>query len=252
MAKQHAENAEISLSEPKVGHNIDISLNQNDLVDLVIEDQLEKLETDNDINETEIKNLLEIQKESKVSWADKMKALVAKNKDYIQYLATCKLLKVSGGDIRIEGDHYDHDTKKIGSYDYMSDNIHKFANPVANIAKESYKSELNVGSSRKFLATANAISNSGDNSKFVLNFELRQQQVPKAIIEADMKQAEEVAKKLIKAYQKRYDLAVQMLKLNHGGKRVKAAIVKQALGKSKQGKEILGMLSKASGVKLLS
>ena len=240
--------------QAEVSNNINLNLNQNDLIDLAIQEHLEKLEKELEIVNAEIThNQNEIDKVESDE-AEKLAAKVLKDDpDYIKFM---KMLKVA--DIKITKEGIDkRGYRKSGPYrlcaagdadnfiesinQYPHENFTNLAQATRSIHKyDFYKTKYTTLNIRIEEHTA-----------YITMIYIRHVNLTPDVaksLEARIDILEERKRELLK---KKFNLQKEFYEYTFGEKKVKAKIVKASLQRSAEGQAILGMLQGATGVKLI-
>jgi len=243
-----AKNTEVALANPNVSSSINMSLNQNDMIDLVIEHQLEilsakleVLQTDLDANNEAIINAYDFDKNQIIL------RVGVKNEDLVIFNKIVKTHKLKVEDTSgINVDNYNEKNVKIGSYNCLSiDNVEGYKDPYSYAKRHSSLTEL------KFAPIANlyvrykaSIGNLKVDYSDSITPTFEEQEEHKKVMMPLLK------KKL--ALKKEYAIvAMSYLEYKYGEKRIKSKIVKASLSKSNEGRGILKMLEGATNIKLL-
>lgn len=243
-----SKNTEVALANPNVSSSINMSLNQNDMIDLVIEHQLEilssKLEvlkTDLDANNEAIQNAYDSDKQQIILRAS------VKNEDLVIFNKIVKTHKLNVEDTSgINVDSYAEKCVKIGSYDSISiDAVENYKDPYAYAKRHSSFSELKFSPITnvyiRYRASIGTLK--VDYSDSITPTTEEQEEHKKVMIPL-------LKEKL--ALKKEYAIiAMSYLEYKYGEKRIKSKIVKASLSKSDEGRGILKMLEGATNIKLL-
>lgn len=240
--------------QAEVSNNINLNLNQNDLIDLAIQEHLEKLEKELEIVNAEIThNQNEIDKVESDE-AEKLAAKVLKDDpDYIKFM---KMLKVA--DIKITKEGIDkRGYRKSDPYRlYATKDTNNFIESINQYPHENFTNLSHATRSvqrenvylRSFKQIRVEICERTDG--ITLQFSTTIDLEP-----SDVKHVEDKINILIKACtelkKKKFNLQKEFYEYTFGEKKVKAKIVKASLQRSAEGQAILGMLQGATGVKLI-
>ena len=243
-----AKNTEVALAKPNVSSNINLSLNQNDMIDVVIEHQLEITSAQLEQIDKDLKLQEEAFQQVKTKYLEKLiiregvssEDLKIFNKLTKQY----KLIKKDESSINFHT--YGEECKSLAIYNVLDiDYVERYKDPF-NYAKRhastksvSYEPIITVQC--KYKASVGTLTINYSNSIYPTIDELAQYKA----------EVTPILKKRLKLKQEYYTVGMMYLEYKYGEKRVKAKIVKASLKKSQEGRGILAMLEGATNIKLL-
>jgi hypothetical protein len=246
--KMKNKNTSVALSNPTVSNNINMTLNQNDMIDLVIEHQIEILSTKLE----ELDNQLKLQEERIDTFSNFItKEIITrasvKNDELAIFNKIVKANKLTIKDHSgLNINRYGENTIKIGSFNPICiDNVEHYKDPYNYAKRHTSVSELVYGSicdiSIKYTTSMGGLKM--EYSTVILPTHEEEKEYQSAMILL-------LKKKL--ALKKEYaEVAMSYLEYKYGEKRIKSKIVKASLSKSDEGRGILKMLEGATNIKLL-
>lgn len=249
MSKKQTVNA---LQDAEVKHSINMNLTHDDIIDLAIQSQIEKLEPVLEAA-TNLRN--EAKENIEKTRSEYIKSIIDKNiNKHPKIKAFYALAKYNKSDEPVLKIH-SNDTagqRELLATDHFRyspnwDGIHQYNKPLVEFKRRTEKKKEyehvyeNIG-----------VSISADVSGFLLK---TSENIMISMTESEFKTCLKIMKKAINEYamaeDNLWELRLQMLELMYDEKKVKARVVKASLSKSKQGQSILDLLNEASTTKLL-
>ena len=246
-------NTTVALANPTVSSNINLSLNQNDMIDLVIEHQLalltaqlEKIEADLELNNKAIEEVHASAKKSIINNCSKSNTDLAVFNKLIKShnlkFEDSSSVNLNTYNTFLNGD----DVIILGNYDSINiDNVEHYKDPYGYAKRHHATSVMEFHPINvvfvKYKGLIGGLKVEFSDSVHPSIEE--QEKYKKALIPL-------LKKKL--AIKKEYAIAaMSYLEYKYGEKRIKSKIVKASLGKSEEGRGILKMLEGATNIKLL-
>ena len=250
--KNQTESSEVTtLSVAQVNNNINLSLNQNDLIELAIEEHLERLEGQISDSEKEVislnqeyNNLKNNYKENLVNTYLKKSTSYKKIMDvatslipkaHLEVIKTIQYASISGKGNKKLGESATLATdREIRSFSQFKSCIYY---------RTEYHSE----------ATGVSLTIEFCHSDHTINRGIMFEDIIGTASEISYlnNQLDIITKKTISAKKHLLSLQEQYYTYKFGDKRIKAKIIRESLNKSKEGRDILSMLERASNIKLL-
>lgn len=243
---------EVAMAHPEVRSNINLNLNHEDMIQLVIQDQIEKFEKDS----IDVENALRSIRTRIEYFVSEYKAKCIKThfKADAEYKKMVQLCGILGGDIteKISLDSgYNDDKKqvKLGKYfDLDLNSLENYKDPYGYAKRNVKEQEMLLTIPRRL--TGNISVKTG-NIVVVLTVD-SERFLTKTDKEAYIKGIEPLLREQMNVFNLRYEINMKYLEFKYGEKRIKAKIVRASLQKSDEGRGILSMLEKATNIKMLS
>jgi len=244
-----AKNTEVALANPNVNNTINMSLNQNDMIDVVIEHQLELITAELeevtkaiDVNHTAIKALEAATREELI------KRFIKTTPELTNFNKIVKQYKLNVSDRSSVGaDQYSKEAIGIAECDDLDlDRLEGYKDPYNYARRNPAKITL------KIVPFTNVnVNYRAELNGLVVGFTSEKEKLTLA----DQKEYIQKMTVLLKAKEKLQNqegaLIMSYLEYKYGEKRIKAKIVKASLRKSDEGRGILKMLEGATNIKLL-
>ena len=240
MSKQH------TLANVEVNNSINLTLNQNDLIDLAITEQVERLETQIELVEKELKTINSDIENIKENFLSEL-LLTIKNDTYAEAVKVNEILGLDLNKLlKVRWNQQQTSDMIIGEYKSIPDISNNTADKITSFKRNSHETTFYKFNIKGGSIEVNSTSKNGIGMYFSFKFELSKSESSKL-----NKQFEPLNKKWYQLLLQNYDLNLELINYKYGEKKIKAKVVKAALSKSKEGKEILLMLERATNVKLL-
>lgn len=244
-----SKSTEVALANPNVNNTINMSLNQNDMIDVVIEHQLElitaeleEVTKEIDINHKAIKALEDATR------AELIKRFTKTTPELTNFNKIAKQYKLNVSDrSSVQFDIYSKECLVIAECDDLDlDRLEGYKDPYNYARRNPVKITLKVAPFTHvyvdYRAELNGLTVGFTSEKECLTL-------------ADQKEYIQKMTVLLKAKEKLQNhegaLIMSYLEYKYGEKRIKAKIVKASLKKSEEGRGILAMLEGATNIKLL-
>lgn len=241
MSEKHA------LQNVEVSNSINLSLNQNDLIDLAISEQVEKLEAQIELKEKELEEV----KSGTDVIKDKFLTQMLSKINSKQYKEFSKVAEMLGIDISKSMNarwHQDNsDRNVLGSFIRVPEINSNASDKIASFKRNGREEIFYKYNIDSVGLTANI--HSPNNLSIGFYEEVTLSSADKSKLN---KELEVLNKRWYQILVDLYNLNLELVNYKYGEKRIKAKFVKAALSKSKEGQDILAMLGKATNVKLLS
>lgn len=246
--KMKDKNTQMALSNPTVSNNINMTLNQNDMIELVIEHQVEILSAKLE----ELDNQLKLQEERINTFSDFItKEIITRASVKNDELAVFnKIVKANKLVVKnhsgLHLNNYGEKAIKIGSFNPICiDNVEHYKDPYNYAKRHVSVSEIVYGSISEIYVKYNTSMGGLKMEYFITVFPTHEEE----------KEYQSVMIPLLKkklALKEEYaEVAMSYLEYKYGEKRIKSKIVKASLSKSDEGRGILKMLEGATNIKLL-
>lgn len=241
------------VQEPTVSNNINMNLNHHDILEVAIQSQLEILEPKLEVVNAAIKETDEKLKNLEKVYIDQALKNIESLPSYVKFLSLVK--KVNGKTPRIYSTSISYN--KGGKESLVSPEFISYTGHREVEEAQRPLSYFKQNSTKQW-----KYANTGDVIYFNVDSEIDgsirltcSEPMSIKLSSKEEKSFQKDSQVLLNQYaalkNEQYTLQRQILELKYDDKKVKARFVKESLKKSEQGKEILYMLEKVSGAKLL-
>lgn len=244
-----AKSTEVALGNPNVNNTINMSLNQNDMIDVVIEHQLELITAELDeVTKAIDINLASIKTLEAATREELIKRFTKTTPELTNFNKIAKQYKLKVSDCSsVQFDTYSKECIVIGECDDLNlDKLEGYKDPYNYARRNPEKITLKIAPFTNVYVDYRARLNG-----LVVNFTSEKEHLTLA----DQKEYIQKMTVLLKAKEKLQNregaLIMSYLEYKYGEKRIKAKIVKASLKKSEEGRGILAMLEGATNIKLL-
>lgn len=240
-----------ALSKVEVNNSINLTLTQNDLIELAISEQLEKTQADLEKVEQELEEVKSKIEQIKGEYTSKVLES-AKSDKYTIITNLAKTFKLDlSKSTKISWKNEQNDEGIIGTFKEVPEISSNTADKILYFKRHSREVDFYKFNFQHMHVDIDFHMGTHYEDRLTISLDLSVD-IPKAIKKAVEAKIEPLNRRWLELLQMRFTLAEQEVNYKYGEKRIKAKVVKAALSKSQEGKEILAMLEKAANVKLLT